>query len=234
MIKSNHNATMKLFTLATSTDYEIITYHKQYLKLVEYTDELCQQFLQSSKHYYIKLHGESESTDFNDNYSDSWTNYYPITLQNILVANGKFAGAVVCGTEKYAKNYIICTTDTPKAHWYDGSGYSSTSKDYFLLQYNLPESALDVAQNYYVAQTTLQYKKGNGTKPDKLTDTYNYTHLLTAFDVVVEDDVAIGVKLFDHIFLLADQSTWTKQVTKQDEYVCTRYSVVTFDLTKTK
>ncbi|MBO5866590.1 MAG: hypothetical protein J6Q55_00855 [Clostridia bacterium] len=225
---------MKLHTLATQPDHEIVTYHKQYLKLVEYTQADCQRLMDQAKYYYIKMHGESESTDFNDNYSDSWTNYYPITLQNILVANGNFVGAVVQGTGKYERSYVICTIDASKAHWYDGSDYSSTSKDYFLLKYDLPECALDIAKDYVISQTSLQYKKGNGSKPDKLTDTYNYTHLLMAFDVLVENGVAIGVKKFDHTFLLADQSTWSKQVTKQDEYVSTRYSVVTLALTKTK
>ena len=225
---------MKLHTLATQQNYEIVTYHKQYLKLVEYTQADCQRLMDQAKYYYIKLHAESESTDFNDNYSDSWTNYYPITLQNILVANGNFVGAVVQGTGKYERSYVICTIDAPKAHWYDGSDYSSTSKDYFLLKYDLPECALDIAKDYVITQTSLQYTKGNGSKPDKLTDTYNYTHLLMAFDVLVENGVAIGVKKFDHTFLLADQSTWSKQVTKQDEYVSTRYSVVTLALTKTK
>ena len=225
---------MKLYTIATQQDCEIVTYHKQYLKLAEYTQAHCQRLMDQAKYYYVKLHGESESTDFNDNYSDSWTNYYPITLQNILVANGNFVGAVVQGTGKYERSYVICTIDAPKAHWYDGSDYSSTSKDYFLLKYDLPECALDIAKDYVISQTSLQYIKGNGSKPDKLTDTYNYTHLLMAFDVLVENGVAIGVKKFDHTFLLADQSTWSKQVTKQDEYVSTRYSVVTLALTKTK
>ena len=225
---------MKLHTLATQQNHEIVTYHKQYLKLVEYTQADCQRLMDQAKYYYIKLHAESESTDFNDNYSDSWTNYYPITLQNILVANGNFVGAVVQGTGKYERSYVICTLDTTKAHWYDGSDYSSTSKDYFLLKYDLPECALDIAKDYVITQTSLQYTKGNGSKPDKLTDTYNYTHLLMAFDVLVENGVAIGVKKFDHTFLLADQSTWSQQLTKQDEYVSTRYSVVTLALTKTK
>lgn len=225
---------MKLHTLATQQNHEIVTYHKQYLKLVEYTQADCQRLMDQAKHYYIKMHGESESTDFNDNYSDSWTNYYPITLQNILVANGNFVGAVVQGTGKYERSYVICTLDTTKAHWYDGSDYSSTSKDYFLLKYDLPECALDIAKDYVITQTSLQYQKGNGSKPDKLTDTCNYTHLLMAFDVLVENGVAIGVKKFDHTFLLADQSTWSQQLTKQDEYVSTRYSVVTLALTKTK
>ena len=223
---------MKLFTLTTSTDHEIVTYHKQYLKLVEYSDDLCQQFLQSAKYYYVKMHAESESTDFNDNYSDSWTNYYPITLQNILVANGNFAGAVVQGTGKYERSYVICTLDTPKAHWYDGSDYSSTSKDYFLLKYDLPECALDIAKDYVITQTSLQYKKGNGTKPDKLLETYHYTHLLMAFDVLVENDVAVGVKKFDHTFLLADKSTLEYKVVADDKYISTNYLVKTLTLTK--
>lgn len=223
---------MKLFTLTTSNDHEIVTYHKQYLKLVEYSDDLCQQFLQSAKYYYIKLHAESESTDFNDSYSDSWTNYYPITLQNILVANGNFVGAVVQGTGKYEHSYVICTLDTPKAHWYDGSDYSSTSKDYFLLKYDLPECALDIAKDYVITQTSLQYKKGNGTKPDKLLETYHYTHLLMAFDVLVENDVAVGVKKFDHTFLLADKSTLEYKVVADDRYISTNYLVKTLTLTK--
>ena len=224
---------MKLYTIATQQDCEIVTYHKQYLKLAEYTQADCKRLMDQAKYYYVKLHGESESTDFNDNYSDSWTNYYPITLQNILVANGNFVGAVVQGTDKYERSYVICTLDTPNAHWYDGSDYSSTSKDYFLLKYDLPECALDIAKDYVITQTSLQYKKGNGTKPDKLIETYHYTHLLMAFDVIVENDVAIGVNKFDHTFLLADQSTLEHKVIADDKYVSTNYFVKTLTLTKT-
>lgn len=91
---------------------------------------------------------------------------------------------------------------------------------------------MDIAKDYVITQTSLQYKKGNGTKPDKLIETYHYTHLLMAFDVIVENDVAIGVNKFDHTFLLADQSTLEHKVVADDKYVSTRYSVVTFTLTK--
>ena len=225
---------MKLHTLATPQNHEIVTYHKQYLKLVDYSNEDCQKLLDEAKYYYIKMCAESESTDFNDNYSDSWTNYYPITLQNILVANGKFVGAVAQGTGKYGRSYVICTLDIPKAHWYDGSDYSHVSKDFFLQKYDLPVSALDVAKDYHIEQTSLQYKKGDDSEQDKLLQTYHHTHLLMAFDVVVEDGVAIGVKQFEHTFLLDDQSTWEYKVVSDDRYIPTNYFVKTLTLTKTK
>ncbi len=224
---------MKLHTLATKQNHEIVTYHKQYLKLVEYTQADCQRLMDQAKHYYIKMHAESESTDFNDRYSDSWTRLFPITLQNILVANGNFVGAVVQGTGKYQRNYVICTLNTPKAHWYDGSDYSSTSKDYFLLKYDLPECALDFAQAYHIAQVTQEYKKGANGNPDTLQKTYNYTHLLMAFDVIVQNQVAVGAKYGDHTYLLADPATISQTFTKQDEYVSTKYFVNTLTLTKT-
>ena len=123
---------------------------------------------------------------------------------------------------------------THRQHWYDGGAYSSTSKDYFLLKYDLPECALDFAQAYHIAQVTKEYKKGNGSKPDKLTDTYNYTHLLMAFDVLVENGVAIGVKHNNRTYLLADPTTLSQTFTEQDEYVASRYYIKTFTLTKTK
>ena len=233
MLNSFFPTIMKLFTIATQQDHEIKTYNKHFIKLAYYTNEQCAQFLQSAKYYYIKLHGESESTDFNDNYSDSWTSYWPITLQNIVVKDGKFFGVVVCGNAKYDRDYIICTLNEPKAHWYDGSDYSSTSKDYYLQKYDLPECALDFAQAYHIAQVTNEYKKGNEGREDSLKQTYNYTHLLMADDVLVENGLAIGVKHGDRTYLLADPTTLIQTFTEQDKYVASRYYVKTFTLTKT-
>jgi hypothetical protein len=78
----------------------------------------------------------------------------------------------------------------------------------------------------------LQYKKGNGTKQDKLLDTYHYTHLLMAFDMLVENDVAVGVIKFDYTFLLADKSTLEYKVVADDKYISTNYLVKTLTLTK--
>ncbi len=223
---------MKLHTVATFSDHQIETYHHQYLKLVEYTDQQCQQLMQQAKYYYVKMDGERESTDFNDRYSDSWTSFFPITLENILVEDGKFVGAVVSGTVT-KRCYVICTLQSPKANWYDGSSYSYTNKDYFLMQYDLPTSALDFAQTYHVALESKEYKRGNGTKADKLESTYNYVYPLMAWDVIVLDGIAVGAKHNDRTYLIGDDSTLTHQIVENDSYVSTRYYVKTFTLAKT-
>ena len=123
---------------------------------------------------------------------------------------------------------------THRQHWYDGGAYSSTSKDYFLQKYDLPECALDFAQVYHIAQVTKEYKKGNEGRADSLKETYNHTHLLMAGDVLIEDGIVIGVKHNNRTYLLADPTTLSQTFTEQDEYVSTRYSVVTLALTKTK
>ena len=224
---------MKLHTVATFSDHQIETYHHQYLKLVDYTEQQCQELMQQAKHYYVKLYGESESTDFNDRYSDCWTRFYPITLQNVLVEDGKFAGVVVYGTEKYDDCHIVCTLQEPKAHWYDGSDYSSISRDYFLMKYDLPICALDFAQTYHVALESKEYKRRNGTKADKLENTYNYVYPLMAWDVIVQDGIAVGAKHNDHTYLIGDASTLSYQIVENDKYVSSRYLVKTFTLAKT-
>ena len=214
---------MKLFTIATKKEYEIETYHHEYIKKVEYSEADCKRFLEEAKKYYCKYIWESESTDFNDRYSDSSVSYYQINYENMIIKDNEFYGAVVCGLARHNSRYIICTLEKLNARYYDGSDYSYVEQNYQLQKYELPTSAIDFVQEYYIDKVIKYYTERE--RGDKLKDEYHYEITLTAFDVVMVDGVAVGLKYDGHEYRLDNPESLELTIREADAYVNSRYCV---------
>lgn len=191
---------MELFTIANENDYEIKSYNKVYLKKISYSEEECIKILNEAKNYFFTRKIESESTDFNDRYSSSTTYYEQINYSNLVVKDNKFNGVVANGLGRYDDFYMVCTLEKIEASWYDGSVYSYIEKTYKLRKYDFPEEALEFIHKYHIHLNLIAKKV---VDDEEILDfENNVDYYLTAFDVILVDGVAVGLKYNDHEFRL--------------------------------
>ena len=194
---------MELFTVVNKNDKAIKISKNIYVEKKEYDDEKAIEFARFAKSYYIKIRIISESTDFNDRYSDDVTRYVPCNWNNMVIKDGNLYGFIACGLEKYdSNNYVTLTFDDSKVSEYDGNCYSSMEKFYNLEKYDFNEEIISVANRYKLVRNVTYYKIRNGQKKHK--ETYKTEIYFTAFDVAIENDKPIGLKYADTIFKISD------------------------------
>ena len=70
---------------------------------IEVEEKYHEAILNVAKKYFIHVSIESESTDFNDNYSDTYYKNYFIEPENIVVKNNEFYGVKVTATGDYSE-----------------------------------------------------------------------------------------------------------------------------------
>ena len=183
---------MELFTVTIEGNFEIETNNSIKLKKVSYSKKQCEEFLEEAKKYYYTRLIESESTDFNDKYSSSVKYYEQVNLSNIVIKENKFYGVVAVGLGKYDKKFVICTLDNRVYNDYDGSVYSYVDKTYTLIEYTLPYEALDFVHKYYIELDVEVYKQTD--EGEKFDSKNKLKYYLTAFDVILVDGKAVGLK----------------------------------------
>ena len=193
---------MELYTVINEEKYDVLANGTIKLKKASYSRRQCVEFLEEAKKYYYTRCIESESTDFNDRYSDSVTYYEQVNLDNIVIKENKFYGVIVVGLGEYDKKYIICTLDDNKYKDFDGSVYSYVDKTYTLKEYNLPEEALDFVFKYYIELDVEVYRQISEGEEFESKNTLKY--YLTAFNVIMVDGKAVGVKYKEHEYRLDD------------------------------
>ena len=187
---------MEIYTIATSDDYDVEANNNIYLKKVSYTFEESNRLLEVAKKYYYIYLVESESTDFNDRYSSSNTYYEQINKSNMIVKDNEFYGVIVYGLEKHQKEFYVCTLDNVEYNNFDGSCYSYVDKTYTLREYNLPQEALDFVHKYHISLNIISYKITDSGEEFDFES--NHEYYLTAFDVIMENGKAVGLKHRNH------------------------------------
>ena len=155
----------------------------------EYFAAEAQAFLSYAKAFYIRIHTTSETTDFNDRYSDSWTQVIPCNAENLIVKEGAPFGFIACGLDKYKDTYIVLTEAEPRAWDGKNSGYSSLDRDFYLYRYEQSEEAVDIASRYRLVTTVRQYMLKDGRIMEKTEGKSGRTTYFTAFDVTEENGV---------------------------------------------
>ena len=204
---------MELFTVVEKNENANKVLGGYYIEKKKYSNKEVSKFIEVAKHYYVKVHTETESTDFNDRYSDSWDNYIGCNTLNLVIKEDEVYGFIASGLRKHDEDFVVLTFDKPKLTLIDGSVYSSVDKTYTLHKYNLPIEALDLVQKVTVTRRFKCYKLVDGVeKFDSEGATIFY---LNAFDAVIEDDKVLGVKCCDKIFLTDDLSTHNQEYVEE-------------------
>ena len=193
---------MELYTVTTEEKYEVLANKVIPLKKASYSKKQCEEFLEEAKKYYYTRVIESESTDFNDKYSSYAKYYEQVNLSNIVIKENKFYGVIVVGLGDYEKKFIVCSLDEREYNDYDGSVYSYVDKTYSLFQYTLPYEALDFVHKYYIELDVEVYKQTQNGEKFESKNTLKY--YLTAFDVIMVDGKAVGLKFKEHEYRLDD------------------------------
>ena len=219
---------MKLFTITNEENHEIVTFDDIYLRKAEYSKKECKAFIEEAKKYYFTYLVESEDTDFNDRYSSSTKYYYQINLSNIVIKEDKFYGVVVSGLGRFNREYIICTFDEKEINIYDGSCYSYVDKTYTLCEYNLPQEALDFVFKYKIVMHQRVCKFINN---EDIFDSESETsYYITAYDVIMENGIAVGLKYQGHEYLLNNPESLIYNVTEEKSYDCKYHYYYTYSL----
>ena len=205
---------MLLFTIANENDYEIKTKNGYYLKKVDYTKEEYEAIINEAKKYYYSYRVESFETDMSDNYHSDNTYYYSITFQNVLVKDKKFYGAITNGLGKRNTYYLVATIDNNVIDDSEVNGYNSIDRTYKLLPYKLDECTFDLPLKYYVTVHVITTRIKDG-KEELFSDNTYYEYPL-AFDVIVKENKAVGIKARNLEFIIDDPSTHIQTKIKED------------------
>ena len=153
----------------------------------EYGSADAQAFLSYAKAFYIRIDTESDTTDFNDRYHDSWTRIVPCNAENLLIKDGIPFGFIAYGLAKFESPYIVLTEDAPKAWDGENSGYSSLDRDFRLCRYEKSEAVTDVASRYRLIMQAKEYKLKDGRIMKKTEEVSERITYFTAFDVVEDE-----------------------------------------------
>ena len=205
---------MELFTVVNDSSDTIKCNSNIFIKKMEYSSVLLEQFIDVIKHYYVKMVGESEDTDFNDRYSSSWTNIFPCNLENVVIKDDKVFGFIVSGLNQVNEKLIVLTFDNDHYNYYDGSCYSYIEKDYYLKKYDFDSIYLDIAVSHKVKKSYKIYKIIDGK--EVLDTEGEQTFDLTAFDIKEENGNILIVKN-DILFKYKDENSYIQENVK--EYV---------------
>ena len=221
---------MKLFTITSEENHEIVTFDDIYLRKAEYSKKECRAFIEEAKKYYFTYLVESEDTDFNDRYSSSSKYYYQINLSNIVIKEDKFYGVVVCGLDRFNSEYVICTFDQMEHEFHDGSCYSYVDKTYTMHKYDLPSESLDFVYKYKIIMDQRVCKFINNE--DIFDSESQHTYYLTAYDVIMENGCAVGLRFNNHEFLLNKPESLVYEVVENKNYACAYHYYQTYKLVK--
>lgn len=197
---------MQLYTVVENNDNATKTVDGIYVEKKNYSNKELVEFIEIAKYYYIHIHTETESTDFNDNYSDSWDNYINCNYLNLVIKDDKLYGFIASGLSTYNGDFVVLTFDKPELKLIDGSVYSSIDKTFKLKKYDLPEEALDLIQNVRI---TRSYKCFRVIKEEEKFDSEGTdSYFINGFDCVVEDGKVLCIKCCDRTFVLDDFTTY--------------------------
>lgn len=185
-----------------------------YIEKKKYSNKELKKFLQIAKHYYIFVETESNSTDFNDSYSDSWTNIYPCNKLNLVIKNDEVFGFVACGLDKLNDELIIVNFDKEHYHTYDGSCYSNISKDYYLKKYEFSDDVLNAAIKYKLKHEVTYYKVKDGQ--EIFDETFYNEIYFNAFDILILDNKTLVLKYKQLEFNLCDEKTFVQNVVEEE------------------
>ena len=205
---------MELYTVVEPNDNAVKAIGGIYIEKKEYSNKELKKYLEIAKHYYIHIYTETESTDFNDRYSDSWSKDIPCNYLNLVIKEDQLYGFIAYGLERL-REIVILTFEKDSLRLFDGSDYSSIDREFTLKKYAFDEAVLDIPMKYKVTRTQTSYK----VKNDELVEpplegraTYN----LTCFDVVVSDGMPVGIKVGEVSFDLNNPETFVQEVISDD------------------
>lgn len=195
---------MRLYTIASIDDYEIVTENGIYLKKVRYSKVDCLRFLIDAKKYYYTSAMESKSTDFNDRYSSSYLRYEHINFTNMVIKDNKFYGVMTMGASRYDTLKIVCTLDERKVNYYDGSCYSYIDRDFELIENTDSKEAIEFSYIYYINHNVKIYKLLEDTEVLE-SDNDNPNYLISRY-VIMEEGKPVGFKYRDREYRLNDET----------------------------
>lgn len=211
---------MLLYTVTHESE-SAIKMNKIFVEKIEYGAEEVANFLSVAKNYYISLRTISESTDFNDRYSDDTTIDFPCNATNMIIKDNQIYGFIAFGNERHTDEIMIIKMGEKEVTYYDGSGYSSTERIATLCKYEFSEEVLNFAVKYKLNRKTIYKKLINGEEFED--DVYNSTFYFSAFNVTVENGKPVALNFDGESFNPLTKEGRNKCVVKESVYGACKY-----------
>lgn len=212
---------MELYTVVERNENAKKALGGIYILKKEYSNKEVNKFLEIAKHYYIHIHTETDSTDFNDRYSDSWDNYITCNYLNLVIKEDELFGFIAYGLGKYDEDVVILTFDKTELTLLDGSCYSSIDRTFKLKKYDLCEEVLDLVQTLRVTRKYKCYKLVD--EKEVFDSEGSDTYFLNGFDFVVLDGKAKEVKCCGRSFELANLDTYKQEYVVENTHGVVKY-----------
>lgn len=212
---------MELYTVVEKNENATKVLGGIYLEKKEYPNKQVKKFIDVAKYYYVKIYTETESTDFNDRYSDSWTNYIGCNFLNVVIKDDEVYGFIANGLGRDNDDFVVLTFEKRELKLIDGSVYSSVDKTFTLCEYDLPEEALDLVQNIRITRSYKCFKLKDDK--EKLDIEGSTTYFLNAFDCIISEGEVLGVKCCDRTFMLADETTFIQDYIEEKVHGSMKY-----------